>query len=106
MIKLDIKNNFEYVLFRSISCWLRSMPLTSALAFHQKLGLFWYNVLKIRKKVTMENLKHAFPEKTDQEIDQLARRVFFHFSRVGIEHILMPKFIQNGLDKIIDCPIR
>jgi len=101
MNKINLKNNFEFFLFRSLSCWLRSMPIKSALDFHRVLGTFWFDVLKIRKKVTLENLKRAFPDKTSKELEQLTKKIFFHFSRVGIEHVLMPKFINNGLDDMI-----
>ena len=101
MNKVALKNNFEYFLFRGLSGWLRSISLTSALYIHRILGIFWYNIIKVRRNVTSDNLKHSFPEKTEKELNQLAKNVFFHFSRVAIEHILMPKLIHQGMGKYI-----
>ncbi len=101
MNKVDLKNNFEYFLFRSLSSWLRSISLTAALSVHRLLGIFWYDVIKVRRKITLENLKRSFPEKTKKKLEHLARKVFLHFSRVAIEHILMPKLILQGIEKHI-----
>ena len=79
MNKIALKNSFEFFLFRSLSCWLRSMSIKSALDFHRVLGTFWFDVLKIRKKVTLENLKRAFPDKTSTELEQLTKKI------VGLE---------------------
>lgn len=102
MNSVSIKNNVEYFIFRVLSGWLRAKPVPEAIEFHKKLGNFWFNWLKIRRNVTVENLKQAFPGKTDVEVQRLAQKVFLHFSRVSIEQIMLPKIIRHDINQLID----
>lgn len=101
MNKVDIKNNFEYYLFLGLSKWLRSQPIKKAISFHTKLAKLWFDILRIRRDETIKNLRMAFPEKNEQQLELLAIKIFLHFSRVSIEHILMPKFYQRGFQGVI-----
>ena len=102
MDRIGLKNNFEYFIFRVLSGWLRAKPIPEAIEFHNKLGAFWFKRLKIRRDVTVKNLQRAFPGKTDAEIQRLAQKVFFHFSRVSIEQIILPKIIRHDINQFID----
>lgn len=46
-----------------------------------------YYVFGYRKKVVLENLRNSFPEKSDQEIQQIARRFFRHLPDVVVETV-------------------
>ena len=37
-----------------------------------------FYVVRYRKKVVYTNLRNAFPEKTENEIDQIARKFYHH----------------------------
>ena len=101
MNKVDIKNNFEFFLFLGLSKWLRSQPIERALSFHTKLAKLWFDILRIRRDETIKNLGMAFPEKNQQQLELLAQKIFLHFSRFSVEHILMPKFYQKGFNGIL-----
>jgi len=46
-----------------------------------------YHVFKYRKKVVFENLKNSFPEKSDKEIESIARKFFRNLTDVMIETV-------------------
>jgi Kdo2-lipid IVA lauroyltransferase/acyltransferase len=46
-----------------------------------------YRVIKYRKNVVMENLSHSFPEKTDEEITQIAKKFYKHIADLFIEFL-------------------
>jgi KDO2-lipid IV(A) lauroyltransferase len=46
-----------------------------------------YHVFKYRKKVVFENLKNSFPEKSDTEIEAIARKFFRNLTDVMIETV-------------------
>ncbi|MGI4874239.1 MAG: lysophospholipid acyltransferase family protein [Janthinobacterium lividum] len=47
-------------------------------------GLLAY-VVRYRWRVVLDNLRHAFPEKTEGEIRQIGRRFYWHFAQVLVE---------------------
>lgn len=65
-------------------------------------------VFRYRKNVILTNLKHAFPEKTEIEIENIAHKFYRHFSDLMVESVKMHGMSQNemaeritfkGLDK-------
>lgn len=44
-----------------------------------------FRVIKYRKKVVLENLRNAFPEKSEKEIDEIARKFYHHLADLFIE---------------------
>jgi KDO2-lipid IV(A) lauroyltransferase len=64
---------------------MRLLPSSMALAFGYTLGLFVYYIVPIRKIVTLNNLKKAFPEMNRNEINRIARSAYIHFGQSIIE---------------------
>lgn len=59
------------------------------------------HVIGYRKKVVYTNLKNSFPEKSCQEIDQIARKFYHHLCDVGLEAIKLHSISEKELDKRI-----
>jgi Kdo2-lipid IVA lauroyltransferase/acyltransferase len=60
-----------------------------------------FGVAGYRKKVVMENLAYAFPEKTEEERRQIARRFYRNFVDNWIETIKLISVSQKSLNKRI-----
>lgn len=58
-------------------------------------------VVKYRYKVITENLKFAFPEKTDEEINKIRNKFYRHFCDLIFESIKMYSISEKGLKKHI-----
>lgn len=48
--------------------------------------LIWH-IVGYRKKVVFNNLRNSFPEKTEEEIKQIAKKYFRHFGDITVETI-------------------
>ncbi|HHM23923.1 MAG TPA: hypothetical protein ENJ23_02685 [Bacteroidetes bacterium] len=99
MKRTRIQNFLEYFAFRSVSAWLESLPIEKAIAMHEPLGRLWFNVLKIRRDVAEDNVRRAFPGISPEEVSEIVRRCFAHYSRVAIEQILLPKILLRYQDQ-------
>ncbi len=51
--------------------------------------LFIYYLIGYRKSVVLTNLKNAFPEKTENEINRISKKFYLHFSDLTLETIKM-----------------
>ncbi len=99
MMRHRFRHYLEYFFVRVVSSWIRSRSLPEALDTHRILGRLWCDYIKYRRKETLENLRRAFPERTEAEIDSMARATFFHFSRFVVEQVLLSKMIRFGLHR-------
>ena len=60
-----------------------------------------YHVTGYRKGVVMDNLKHAFPEKTEQELREIMRRFYRSFCDQWIETLKLLSISPKNLNKRI-----
>lgn len=63
------------------------IPLRVLYGISDILFMFSYRIFNYRKKTVLNNLKNSFPEKTDQEIEHIARKFYRHFSDLLVESI-------------------
>ncbi len=94
----NFKNNFEYFLVLAVGKLIRILPLSAALTVGKGIGLMFYYVIPVRKKVAIENLTNAFPEKSLQEIDQIVKNTYINLARNMIEFMRTPIHTKDFLD--------
>jgi len=58
-----------------------------------------YYVTGYRKKVVMQNLKQAFPEKSEEEIKTIAKKYFRNLADMVVETIKMTSISQKEINK-------
>lgn len=75
-------------LFESFGKILGILPKRAIYIFADLLYFIGYYVIKYRRKVVYENLKNAFPEKSEKEIKSVAKGFYHHLSDVMIENIV------------------
>ncbi len=92
-----IQNYLEYYLARTMVGMIGWLPYRWALGFGRGLGRFVYYCVPIRKRVVLDNLTRAFPEKGIKEIRQIARATYRNFGQNIIEFILMPRLGAGGI---------
>jgi KDO2-lipid IV(A) lauroyltransferase len=56
-------------------------------------------VVKYRKKVIFENLSHAFPDKNEHEIKEIANKFYRHFCDFSLETVKMHSMTEKQMDK-------
>src|SRR5262245_5096390 len=96
-----LKHLFEYcglwLLIQAVSM----LPRRAILAFGVALGRFTFSILRIRRRMALENLSLAFPEKSWQEIIALARRNYENFGMMMLEYLRLPKMSAPELAECV-----
>jgi KDO2-lipid IV(A) lauroyltransferase len=101
------QHKLEFAIVKTLSFLLNLMPLKIALRLGDLIGFISFSILRIRRKVSLTNLKRSFGDKyTDKEYRRIALRSYINFARDMIEFGLFPKIAKMNLDDIMkfgDC---
>lgn len=98
MMENKVKNYIEYFLFRLLLFFIRLMPLQLMRKFTLFMAFLLFKVFGVRKKISLENLSFAFPEKSEKEIKNIAYESFKNFSLTLMELMWIPKL---SVDKFL-----
>ncbi len=84
---------------RLLGWLLARIPRSWLEAFGAALGtLVW--ALRVRRRVVLDNLRLAFPEKTDEERRAIARATFVNLGRMISDFIRLPYLTKEELESI------
>ena len=89
-----MKNTLEFILFISLSYFIRLCGLNSARKLSYPFAYLFFYFIPIRKNVVIENLSKAFPELASNEINRIAFNCYKNFIISLIEIMYM-----RGMDK-------
>ena len=84
-----------YLFVRLLICAVQALSLETCQAISKQVGWFCWRVLKLRRKVTVENLLIAFPEKTQEERDDIALRMWEHILLMVMEIAHAPRKVKR-----------
>lgn len=88
--------NWLLVLFLKL---LSKLPLKFLYAISTFLFIVVYQLIGYRKKVVFKNLKNSFPEKTEEEINNIAREFYKYLCDLIVETIKIPSLSIEELHK-------
>ncbi|MFA7289880.1 MAG: lysophospholipid acyltransferase family protein [Melioribacteraceae bacterium] len=94
---MKFQNIVEYILFRAIGFIIKIIGLKGTRAFAKMLALFLFYVVPIRKSVVINNLKIAFPKKSDNEIYRIAKLNYISFATTFAELLFIPSLKKEKL---------
>ncbi len=80
-----------YLAVRSFVCVIQALPMSLAFAVATLLAKLAYQVDRRHRVVAAENIQHAFPEKTEREVDTIVRRCYEHFCLLVVEIAILPR---------------
>jgi Kdo2-lipid IVA lauroyltransferase/acyltransferase len=63
------------------------MPFRLMYCFSDLLYFLFFYIIKYRKKVVFQNLQSAFPEKSEKEIEKIAKKFYKHLCDILLEGI-------------------
>ena len=75
---------------------LSSFPLKVRYSFFENLGLLGYYLIKKRRVLTIDNIKRAFPEKTDKEVIRIAKESYKTMGKMVMTSIFLEDITTNG----------
>jgi Kdo2-lipid IVA lauroyltransferase/acyltransferase len=90
-----------YILIYSLVWLISLLPLPVLYFLSKGLYLLIYYVIGYRKKVVYENLRNSFPEKSPEEIKQIAKKFYKYFSRLLLEIIKLITISKKELKRRI-----
>jgi KDO2-lipid IV(A) lauroyltransferase len=93
-----LQHLIEYALLRFVVAVLTRIPRAAADRIGAALGRLGYSPLKIRRNVVEQNLLRAFPEKTQEWRDDIARKAFEHLGR---ETLAMLRLAKESTEDVI-----
>ena len=77
------------------------LPLSILYILSDVLNFFLFNVFSYRKDVVYRNLRNSFPDKTDEEINVIARKYYRNLSDIIIEVLKLRHISKRQLIKRI-----
>lgn len=84
------KHIFEYLGIRLLAALFGRLSLGQARKLGRLLGRFTFDVLRIRRRVTLDNLSRAFPQASPAQRIAIARATYEHFGMVMAEYLRVP----------------
>ncbi len=89
----------EYAALRALLGFLARIPESFGRWLCRGLGDILYDVIRLRRRVTLENLRASFPEKTEGEIRTIARACYRTFCETVAEFARVPRLSPEQLVK-------
>lgn len=94
---ISFQHRLEYLGFRIMEKLICSLPDESLTAFARPFAFLIFQVIGIRKQVTLENLTIAFPEKSIVWKKKIAYYSYLHFLVMILEFMKMQKWSLSKL---------
>ena len=77
-----MKDNIEYYFIKILRLLLMPLPLKIRYYLFENIGLLMYFLIKKRREVALNNLKIAFPEKSDEELIKIAKKSYKNMGKM------------------------
>jgi KDO2-lipid IV(A) lauroyltransferase len=95
-------NFIARISLRILTITIQSLPLFLALKAGELLGIIGYYFVPKRKRTAFDNLKHAFPEKSDKEIKHIIKSMAKNLGRNMMEFLRLPKMTDSDMNRYIE----
>ncbi len=99
-----MQNYIEYFFFRLAYLFIRLFSFKNVQLLGSRFGGFIFSVIGIRKKLLLDNLRHAFPEKTEEEIIIIAKASFQNLIMAYFEILYLDKLTTEQIQQYISFP--
>lgn len=94
----------EFVMFQVVGFFVRLLPLRLVGALGAALGSAVFRWTNFRKRVTMDNLRRAFPEESEEKLEEIARGAFESVGASLLEFMWTPRLTAELLREYVRIP--
>ncbi len=101
-MKYRITENVEAMAVIALKKILSFFSLEKRYKFFEKLGLIGYYLIKRRRELTIDNIRHAFPEKTHEEIIRIAKESYKTMGKMIMTSIYLEEITKDGNTVIVN----
>ncbi len=91
----------EAGVFRVLLAAARILPRRALLALGSLAGTIGYHVDRRHTAIARDNLRHAFPERTETERIVIAKACWRHFCRITCEALGYPRLMKEDVPKLV-----
>jgi Kdo2-lipid IVA lauroyltransferase/acyltransferase len=93
-----VRHAIEYALLRGVGFPLVWLPLGASLWIGRRLGDFVFSVLRMRRRVALENLRRGLgPEPGEAELERIARAVYRNMGMTFVEFLRFERERRDDL---------
>jgi len=100
-MKFKFRRYYLYYWGRCLAFIFYLMPLPAGLAIASLLGRAGYWLVPKYRNLAIENLRLAFPGKSELEIKRIAIKVFENVGKIAVELVNFPKISKSNIDNIV-----
>ncbi|KPL18501.1 MAG: hypothetical protein AMJ92_07810 [candidate division Zixibacteria bacterium SM23_81] len=102
-MSFPIRHRLEYWSARVLAALVRLLPLRLGWALGAILGQLAFSIVRVRRRVTMENLHHAFSEsRSHRELTKIGARCYRNLGRGLVEFCRFPSLTRRNLSRILE----
>ena len=101
MRKRRIKHRIEYWITCLVGAFARIIPYGLALALGSFLGWLAFSVFRIRRRVTLINLRNSLGA-GENELAKIGCRAYRNFGKSMVEYTLFPALDKNKIERMVD----
>jgi KDO2-lipid IV(A) lauroyltransferase len=97
-----MRYQLEYLVVRGVALMVRVLPLSTVRALGESLGLTFYLVDRVHRRIALANLQVAFPKKSADECRIIAKSMFKHFGRLLVELLKFSSLSRERQMALVD----
>ena len=101
MRKRRIKHRIEYWITYLMGAFVRIIPYRLALALGSFLGWLAFDIFRIRRKVTLINLRNSLGAEKDG-LAGIGRRAYRNFGKSMVEYTLFPSLDKEKIEQMVE----
>ena len=99
-----MKTYLEYLFLFPLRILIYILPFRAVQHLGSFLGTFIYYIIPVRKKLVMQNLRYAYPEKSNKELSTIALQNFKNVYTTFLELFWIPRMSGERLRQLVTIP--
>ena len=97
-----LQHRLEYAFLKLMEGLAARLPRLLARALAWTVALLAFDVLRIRRRVTLDNLLHAFPDRSPRWRRRVGRRAYVNLAQVGLEMLQARRMDRERLLEMVE----
>ena len=96
-----MRDSIEFVFFQCFKWLVLLLPLKSAQRLGFYLGSAAFHLINRRRSIALENLRFAFPEKSETELINITKGTFRNYGIALVELLWFPNLNEARINKLV-----
>ena len=97
-----MRHRVEDLLVRLLSGVVGMLPMSAVRAAGHAIGRLVYHLDRFHRRIALDNVAHAFPSRSRQELERMTRATFAHFGAVLLELLKFGTLSDDEMVRLVD----